>query len=588
MDREKSSPPITGQTGKTMPALPPWQAWLMAALLAGLCAPGLITWILVLSQRPIGENVPQLVTLGILLAFILKNKRDDKVDFLRIQPSPIGMGLVALAGLIYLLGLWISVKAVIFSGLLFILASFCWAWLGQKAFSRALPAFLFALFLLPQFPTDIRTAISLPLQLISTQLATGLASLFITIQTQGNIFYVKGEAFEVTAACSGLNTWTGYLFAGMLAMLMGQFSFGRLGRLLLGAPLLALGGNAIRLWITAMVAYWVSADTAMAIHTDLEYVIFPLGLLTMVLTERQIGRFLAKKQQAEQPDTPENTDTTAQLEPATGSENETASAYTTTENLITHDAAPPEALQPATQPTEAPPGLARVSAGLLWITIALLLLLNLGAWAGNGLGIGLTVGLNSGLTQPASTSEQETASLPAVPYQMGAWHGKELPLLHNEAAILAPATVTSREYTIGSAQPGQPILWMNLLEARSMNALHNVVDSLIASGAKPKLKGTIIIDTRKGPLKASWYICREPNGQPYHLLLWYEWDGGTAENRWTWYWHVLQLKLQRKQPIWRLVELATPGSPSESGPEQSRKLEQLKTFAADIYTATVP
>lgn len=543
MEREQPNGATEAQTNR-----PGWRFWLIVALLASLALPGVITWVSVLIQRPTQDNVPQFLTLAFLVVALM---RHGKPAIPTLRPNAFGLGVIIFTGMLYLLGLWLSVKALVFISLLTLAASLYWTWFGAAKLYRALPVFLFALFLLPQCPTDLRTTISLPLQLISTQLATGLASLFIPIQTTGNIFYVKGEAFEVTAACSGLNTWTGYLFAGMLAMMMGRFSFGRFGRLLVGAPILALAGNAIRLWITAMMAYWVSVNAGLAIHTNLEYIIFPAGLLIMVLAERQIERRF----------------------PLSSTTGETTNDALNAQSINNQS----EKTSPIAIDT---PFLAGKPRNRLAIgTAVCLLLLNLGAW----------LGLNSPQADAnAAMPTSLTASLPPAPYQLGVWHGRDLPLRNHETEILAPATLVSREYSIGDRQPGQPIIWLNLIEAKSMNALHNMVDSLIASGAKPTLKGTLVLQTGKGPLKASWYRCVETNGNHYNLLLWYEWAGGSAENRWAWYWNVLQMKLRRQQPVWRLVELATPGTPNESGPELARTLEQLKGFATDFYPATVP
>ena len=524
-----------------------WQSWVrvgfLLLLIVGLAVPTVYNWLAILSQRPFTENIPQVLTVLFLLwAFWQVRLKLKAQPRFHVQLDWVGLLALSASGLVYTISVCLSIKMVMFTSLIALMASLCRIGLGKTSFARCVPGFLFALFLLPQFPTDIRTAISLPLQLISTQWATGLASLFIPIQTLGNIFYIRGEAFEVTVACSGLNTWVGYLFAGMLGLLMGHFSWGRLLRLVLAAPLLALMENAIRLWITALVAYWVSADAGIAIHTNLEYLLFPLGLWAMVQAEQAIQRRWGAK-----------------LTPQSAS--------------IKMNVALP------TVPAALNNGKLNPWA---WLTIGLLVLINMGVWLPQ-------------LNLPASTTRSVTlgGALATVPLRLGDWQGHDLPLLHDEAAILAPAQLISREYQLKPAHPANPnakppILWLNLLEATSMNTLHNLVDSLIASGAKPRLMGVLSIATRKGPLKASWYHCVDEEGKPYHLLLWYEWPGGNADNRWLWYWNVLRLKLQKQETTWRLVEIATPGSESDASPAQAQKLDQLKQFAAALYSQATP
>ena len=173
-------------------------------------------------------------------------------------------------------------------GFLLLLAFMFWTLYGFRHFYLWLGLFIFSFFLLPELPADLKMGISLPLQLMSTQITTAMAGLFIPITAAGNIFYIEGHAFEVTVACSGLNTWIGFLFAGLLWMLFERFSIKSLVAVLLGAPMLALLTNTLRLFITALVASNVSADAGLAIHTNLEYVLFPAGLVLMWVMARRL------------------------------------------------------------------------------------------------------------------------------------------------------------------------------------------------------------------------------------------------------------------------------------------------------------
>jgi exosortase len=251
---------------------------LLAGLVAGLGIPPVTSWVAVLSQRSFQENILQLLVIGLLM-FVL-SRQPWKQGF-PCHPSLSGFALLLLSGLAYLAGAMLSIKTLFWGSYIVLLACLCWTLCGFRFFYNRLAGFLFALFLLPELPADLQNSISLPLQHLSTQLTTTLAGFLIPITAQGNIFYIRNEAFEVTVACSGLHTWIGFLFAGLMWMLFEPFSLRVLLAILIGAPLLAIGTNTIRLFITALVAYWGSPDMGVAVHTNLEYLLFPLGLVLM-------------------------------------------------------------------------------------------------------------------------------------------------------------------------------------------------------------------------------------------------------------------------------------------------------------------
>ncbi len=268
------------QATQSVPLKP--QGWLLPIgillALSGLAIPAGGSWLAALSHRGWQENMMPILTLGVLSVAWAQCRPDLPATF---HPNRMGFALLLLAALTYLLGTLLSIRVLCWSGFLLVLGGVYWGLLGFRAFYRRLPLFLFSFFLLPQLPVDLQAAISLPLQLASTFLASSLAGLLIPIQSEGNIFYIHGQAYEVTVACSGLNTWIAFLFAGLLWQVFGRVSLKALLVIFAGAPMLALATNTIRLLITAFVAYWISPDAGMSIHTNLGYALFPMGVVLM-------------------------------------------------------------------------------------------------------------------------------------------------------------------------------------------------------------------------------------------------------------------------------------------------------------------
>src|SRR5262249_19859382 len=97
---------------------------------------------------------------------------------------------------------------------------------------------------------------------------------------------VRDSPFEVTVACAGLSMLTGLVFSVGVLQLFTRIPLAKLAILLCLCPPVAIGLNGMRLFMTALTAYWISPQTALQIHTNLEYLLFPIGLLSIW----QIGR----------------------------------------------------------------------------------------------------------------------------------------------------------------------------------------------------------------------------------------------------------------------------------------------------------
>lgn len=534
---------------------------LVYLLFASLVIPAFMDWLHFLQQRSWQDNALQVLTGGILL---FKLAHGGYTLFTQKQPlafkqaSPMHWILFGTAGLLQLVSRLLAIKTLFWGSTIALVILFLRGFLALPSHTqtetprceKGLADFLFALFLLPDLPADIRNTISLPLQHLSTQLTTWGAGLFIPISAQGNIFYIRGEAFEVTVPCSGLHTWLGFLFGGLLWL----FFENRPTRktflwVLLAAPALALLTNTVRLIITALVAYYQSPDAGSAIHTNLEYILFPCGLLLLFqLLQRQ-----------NRPDPHTN-----QTDPTSIS---------------------PKYISPLSL------------SGFLGLILTLLVL--------NGL-------MTTTPLSPQQAPSAHTAKVTPlrIPYQLGEWQGQDLPLSHQETAILAPATLTYRAYyptTTENRQqtaqarkqnqtqePGQAVegldgqamawkvVWLQVLSSSTAGALHNFYDSLVASGNQPQVIGMQELPIAgRAPLRVSVIRARNAQGSPLLLLLWYQQGKHSSESRWRWYGQWLWSRLNRHNQEWQVVELATPLD-SDTPASQAKALRRLTQFTQQL------
>ena len=154
--------------------------------------------------------------------------------------------------------------------------------LGGVAFLRR-SAFLFvlSLFMLPKLAIVYQR--TLPLELLASHLAAGVLSFAgVGVVREGNILSVGGHRVLVAEACNGLR----YLLPlGFVALLLGYLAQSRLWMrvaLFLSAIPLAIGGNAIRVAVSAC----FPALSQGAPHSIGGWSIFVLCLIALVVLRR--------------------------------------------------------------------------------------------------------------------------------------------------------------------------------------------------------------------------------------------------------------------------------------------------------------
>lgn len=257
------------------------RAWflLWAVQLVVLLYPAVTTAYCEIAKRSLNDNFIQFAALvagGVSAWRLLKSGRD-------IEHSPSTLGTVALGAMaiVCFLGYLCHMTTLYDISIITMVGLFVLATRGAAKFKHYLPLILFSFFLIPDMPEEVRLKISLPLQMLTTNGTVALAHLFIPISSVGHTFVVNGHPFDVAPGCSGLNMWISFLFAFGIWQLIERFR--PPAYLIIGTAILAitLSLNVVRLFITALVAYYVSQKQALDIHTNLEAVLVPLGLVLL-------------------------------------------------------------------------------------------------------------------------------------------------------------------------------------------------------------------------------------------------------------------------------------------------------------------
>lgn len=228
------------------------------------------------SQRPLSENsIPIMVGVILAVALVVYGRRSPPFA-MRLSSS--GLAFLLLIALVTASANYLHFSRLYWLGFIGLIACTLWALAGMDYAKHWSPLFLFSLQLMPT-PPAVMNSMSVWLKLASSSVATVCAGLFIPIKQQHNLFYVKGTAFEVSTACCGLSIWAAFLFVILLWQLIKPMSACKIIFLAVVSTITAVALNGLRLCLTALVAYWSSPDDAIACHTNLEYGLFPIGLV---------------------------------------------------------------------------------------------------------------------------------------------------------------------------------------------------------------------------------------------------------------------------------------------------------------------
>src|SRR5581483_3932045 len=216
----------------------------------------------------------------LVIVWIIWRER-DQWRMLRTSPSLWGLALLLAGALLQCIsvlgaGLFAACLGLLITSVGVVLC------LGGVAFLRR-SAFLFvlSLFMLPKLAIVYQRTLSL--ELLASHLAAGVLSFAgVGVIREGNILSVGGHRVLVAEACNGLR----YLLPlGFVALLLGYLAQSRLWMrvaLFLSAIPLAIGGNAIRVAVSAC----FPALSQGAPHSIGGWSIFVLCLIALVVLRR--------------------------------------------------------------------------------------------------------------------------------------------------------------------------------------------------------------------------------------------------------------------------------------------------------------
>lgn len=192
-------------------------------------------------------------------------------------PSSSGLWLIAAACLLFLLG---KVGAEFFISrisFVLLLVALTWTfWGAARLRSLAFPFLLLATMV--PLPVIVYNAMSAPLQLLASDMATNLAqALGVTVYRDGNVIHLAAVSLGVEEACSGLNSLSALMVGGLLLGYLQCTRF-RTRALLFALTIpLSIAVNILRVTGTAVIADYHEEFALGFYHSFSGWLVFVAG-----------------------------------------------------------------------------------------------------------------------------------------------------------------------------------------------------------------------------------------------------------------------------------------------------------------------
>jgi exosortase len=174
---------------------------------------------------------------------------------------------------------------------LFVIAGMAIFFYGWPRFRVGMFAWL-VLFLMIPLPLLVSNQIVLPLQFISSALATGLMDLFgIPVFRQGNVIFLPSLTLEVAEACSGIRSLMAMVTLAVAFSYLAERKAWKRAVLVFSAIPVAIVANGIRIMASGVLGYYWSHDKAEGFfHLFSGIVIFTFAFLILWMLDSILRR----------------------------------------------------------------------------------------------------------------------------------------------------------------------------------------------------------------------------------------------------------------------------------------------------------
>ena len=243
---------------------------------------------------------PIILAVSLWLLFQLRHKLAE----LPAEPRPVAGGLLLAFGLLlYVLGRTQAVILFEVGSQIAVIAALLLIFKGSRALRLAWFPLFFLLFMIP-LPGAVVATVTTPLKAAVSYIAELLMyNLGYPIARSGVVLHVGQYQLLVADACAGLNSMFTLEALGLLYMnLMGYTSVARNVTLAILVIPIAFIANVIRVMILILVTYHLGDEAGQGfVHSFAGMVLFMVGLMLMLATDKVLGRFIPSGRKEQQP-----------------------------------------------------------------------------------------------------------------------------------------------------------------------------------------------------------------------------------------------------------------------------------------------
>ena len=222
----------------------------------------------------------------LISGYLLWKDRRELAETIALRRGAGARALIALTAAmgLYILGNGAAEYFTVRLSFVLALTSLAWYFFGAPFLKRAWFSLLFLFFMIP-WPYVIYYAATFPLQLLATKISmVALNIVGVPAVRDGNIIHLPGISLEVAEACSGVRSMISLLALGALYSYLTQKRLWARGALFLSTLPIALATNAIRVFLTALLAYAAEAPvTEEPWHSALGMSVFVIAFLLLFL-----------------------------------------------------------------------------------------------------------------------------------------------------------------------------------------------------------------------------------------------------------------------------------------------------------------
>lgn len=224
-----------------------------------------------------------------LSLYIIWQKKDDLAQT-PVQPSNWGLLIIIFFMLVFIIARTGEIATLAPICMILIIIGSVVYFYGFLIFKKLSFPLFFLFFMIP-VPSQIYSALTIPLQLFVTKATVFIVSLMgIPIFREGNVIHLSDRTMQVVQACSGLRSMVSLLVLGAI---FGYFSLRAnilRGILFIAGVPISIIVNILRVFLMVIAYHYFRYDfTADSIHTIFGMIIFIMALIIIAATQRGLS-----------------------------------------------------------------------------------------------------------------------------------------------------------------------------------------------------------------------------------------------------------------------------------------------------------